>query len=439
MEEYNYRNPIYRLKLNKLFFMYKEYKIHIFFEKLLMLSIFLFIFSIPFNPQISKTIINQMFYFWIFSLQFQYFVIFFKNKLLLILSIFILLIYLSYLWSEPPLFNVNYISMSVKFWFFPTVILTTSMKQKYLKYYISTFLLAMFINELISYAIYFEYIKESILGFTITGNAYDPVPFQTSHMEYSVYISFTIFILLYSLFYRKFDLKSIVYTLFLITMISNLFLSAGRSGQFTFIIVSFVLIAIYFHNKIKLIAGSFFILIFILTLAYNTSDTFKARIYNAENDIKKALFTKNYNTSFGIRISSYILIPEIIKITPPLFGVGFNDTNKVIHNLHMQKFKEFSEFSHQQGHLHNTYITIYAALGIIGITILFYIFYLILTLKLNSHFINYLKYVFIFTIFFAGFTENLFREKEIMLLFSTFLSIIVVQNQFEQKQKEVSL
>ena len=73
-------------------------------------------------------------------------------------------------------------------------------------------------------------------------------------------------------------------------------------------------------------------------------------------------------------------------------------------------------------------------LGIIGVFFLFYIFYLIFKLEINDPYLNYIKYVFLFTIFFAGFTENMFRQQEIMFLFATFLSFLIKES-YLKKQK----
>ena len=134
-------------------------------------------------------------------------------------------------------------------------------------------------------------------------------------------------------------------------------------------------------------------------IAYTTSNTFNDRIDMAKSGINQALNNSDYSSSFGVRFSSYVLLPEIIKIVPPLYGVGMNDTNRVIHDLHMKHFSKFNTFLRQQGHLHNTYITMYVGLGIIGVLFLFYIFYLIFKLEINDQYLNYIKYVFLFTIF----------------------------------------
>ena len=424
--------------MNKYISKYKEHQIDTFFEKVLTVSIFVFIFSLPFNHILSKDILNQMFYFWILSLQFVHIVEFIKtNKIFQLLSLFMFTIWLSYLWSEKPMFYMNYINTSFKFWFLPILILITSMKKEYIKYYITVFIIGMFINEVISYSMYFGYIHDTLLGFKLTGNAYDPVPFQASHMEYSVYISFTVFLLLYALFHQKVNLKSSIYLFFALTMLTNLFLSAGRSGQFTFLVTSLLLILIYFRKKIRFIFISIALLFFTLLIAYNFSTTFHKRINSGVDDIQKVFQIKNYGSSFGARLSSYALLPEILTETPLLYGVGFNDTDKVIHIMHMKYFSKFPTFSHQEGHLHNTYITLYTALGVTGLLLLFYIFYLLLRIEFKDNYFTYLKYVLVFTIFFAGFTENFFREREIMLLFATFVSIFIIQKKAEQDSSKV--
>jgi len=418
--------------------LYKEHKIDLFFTHLLTLSIFLFIFSLPFNHILSKNILNQMFYFWVFSLQFVKIIEYFKtNTIFQLLSLFMLFIWISYLWSDPPLYYMNYINTSFKFWFLPLMILLTSMKKEYLIHYINLFIFAMFINEIVSYGLFFGYFEDTLLGFKLTGSSYDPVPFQPSHMEYSVYISFTIFLLLYALFHQKWNLKSFIYIFFALTMISNLFLSAGRSGQFTFLVTSVLLIFIYLKNSLKYIFISITFLVVTFISAYNLSSTFHTRVDAGVNDISKVFTSKNYGSSFGVRLSSYALLPEIFDTTPLLYGVGFNDTNRVIHKMHMGNFSQFPTFSHQEGHLHNTYITLYSALGLSGLALFLYILYLLLRLYFLNNYFNYLKYIFLFNIFFAGFTENFFREREIMLLFATFVAILLLA--YKQEQINTSL
>ena len=53
-------------------------------------------------------------------------------------------------------------------------------------------------------------------------------------------------------------------------------------------------------------------------------------------------------------------------------------------------------------------------------------------------YINYVRYSFLFILFLGGFTENMFRQKEVMMLGAIFISIIIyvaIRN-YEEKTNE---
>ena len=284
----------------------------------------------------------------------------------------------------------------------------------------------MFINEIISYGIYFEIIKSQIFGFNIVGNKYNPVPFLPSHMEYTLFLSLSIVISIFSFFNTDNKFIKIILLVFTLTMITNLFLTTGRTGQFTLLGTLFILIFIYFRHNYKYIIFSLLTVIFVFSMGFFFSDNVSKRLKEGYSDIVNVIEDKNYNTSFGIRLSSYILIPKIIKNEDfnILYGIGYSKVNSVIQGIQVDEIGVFMK--EQLGHLHNSYITIFAGTGSIGLILLLLIWYYLIVTKIKDNYFNYVRYSFVFIVFLGGFTENMFRQKEVMMLSAIFISIIIV-------------
>ncbi|WP_193210026.1 O-antigen ligase family protein [Aliarcobacter cibarius] len=325
----------------------------------------------------------------------------------------------------------------IKYFLLPILIITTSIKTEYIKYFITAFLGGMFVNELISYGIYFEFIKDNFLGFSIYGNKYNPVPFLTSHIEYTQFLSLSIVMSLFTIFKVKHNILKVVLVIFLITMITNLFLTTGRTGQFTLLMTSLFLLIVYFKNNIKYILYGLITLVFIFVLAFNFSTNTNKRLKQGYTDIENFINKKNYNTSLGIRMTSYLIIPDIIKNENfnLLYGFGYCAVDNIIQEIHIEKFGDEKTFAKTYGHLHNTYISIFAGLGLIGLSLFFIIWYYLFKLKIEDDYLNYIRYTFLLVITFGGFSSELFWQREIMLLSAMFISIIIYVSSKNNKEQ----
>lgn len=392
---------------------------------LLILSIILFTFFVSFDSNINKLILKIMILLWLLSLNFKKIVYFFRyEKLFSIIIIFSLWILITCLIT----LNFEYsFERYLKYFLIPIIIISTSIKKEYIKYIISAFLLGMFINEIVSYGIYFEIIKSQIFGFDIVGNKYNPVPFLPSHMEYTLFLSLSIILSIFSFFNVNNKIIKIILIIFIFTMVTNLFLTTGRTGQFTLLGALIILSIIYFRHNYKYILLSFITIFIIFIMAFFLSNNTNERIKKAYSDIVNVINNKDYNTSLGVRLSSYILIPKIIENEKfnILYGTGYSNLNEVIHQIHIKEFGDDSIFKVQEGHLHNSYITIFAGTGIIGFILFMLIWYKIFKIKIKDIYINYVRYSFLFILFLGGFTENMFRQKEVMMLAAVFISIII--------------
>lgn len=400
-------------------------------ENVLIFCIILLAFFVSFNHGISKIIINNMFYIWLFTLNFKNLkYLIFNSRVFLIFLIFISWVYFTCLVTMNLQMSPENL---FKYFALPMIIIVTSIKTNHIKYILSSFLVGMFINELISYGIYFEIIKSQFLGLNITGNKNNPIPFITSHMEYTLFLSLAIVLSIFTFFKIKNNFIRIILVLFLITMITNLFLTTGRTGQFTLLMASLFLLVIYFRNKIKYICYGLVLIAITFSLAFNFSLNTNSRIKDGFSDIKKAIDENYYDTSLGIRLTSYLIIPNIIKDEKfnMSYGFGYNEVDKVIQKIQIEKIGKFMNV--QLGHLHNTYITTFAGMGIVGLFLLILLFYNIFKVNIEDNYINYIRYSFLLIILFGGFTENMFRQREVMILSAIFISIIIVTS-LEQKK-----
>jgi O-antigen ligase len=392
---------------------------------LLIMFIILFTFFLSFDSNINQLILKIMFPLWLLSLNFKKIVYFFRNEqLFFIIIIFSLWILITCLIT----LNFEYsFERYLKYFLIPVIIISTSIKKENINYIIGAFLLGMFINEIISYGIYFEIIRSQIFGFNIVGNKHNPVPFLPSHMEYTLFLSLSIILSIFSFFNVNKKIIKIILSIFILTMVTNLFLTTGRTGQFTLLGALIILSIIYFRHNYKYILLSFITIFIIFIMAFFLSNNTNERIKKAYSDIVNVINNKDYNTSLGVRLSSYILIPKIIENEKfnILYGTGYSNLNEVIHQIHIKEFGDDSIFKVQEGHLHNSYITIFAGTGIIGFILFMLIWYKIFKIEIKDIYINYVRYSFLFILFLGGFTENMFRQKEVMMLAAVFISIII--------------
>jgi len=288
----------------------------------------------------------------------------FSTKLLIASIIFFSLHVIGLFWTEDLEWGLHIIH---KMWYFLLLypILFTIVKSKYIKHYITAFLLAITLTEIVSYLIWFEIIPPFK-----NGTVANPTPFM-SHISYNPILAFAIYLVLHETFFNK-NLskpKFFLFGLFAMTMTINMFITGGRGGQ----VMYFAMIAIFifqFFNaqKIKSLIAIMIVIPTIFYTAYQTSPLFHDRVDMAINGVI------NYNidkaTSVGLRITFAINSWEVIRENL-LFGVGTGDFPS--------EYKVVSLINTPNQHLtenpHNMYTLIAMQLGFIGIFSMLSIFY----------------------------------------------------------------
>ncbi len=372
---------------------------------------------------------------WLLSLLFKNTVYFFKNnRLFFYVIIFSFWVFITCVFT----FELGYpYEGFLKYFLLPILIISTSLKREYIKYVLGAFIFGMFINEVISYGIYFEIIQSKFLGFKIVGDKTNPIPFMPSHMEYTLFLSLAIIISLFSIFKVEGKLIKTILVFFTITMTINLFLTTGRTGQFTLLGTLLFLTIIYFRHNYKYITSAFLVIVFIFSMAFSFSNNTNSRLKQGYDDIVKVFKDQNYDSSLGIRLSSYVILPKLVddKRFNIFYGFGYSKLDKIIEEIHIEEFGINTSFAHQKGHLHNSYITIFAGTGLIGFILFILILYNIFIIRIEEDYLSYVRYSFLFVFILAGFTENIFRQKEVISLFSIFISICILNNRFLEKNK----
>ena len=166
-----------------------------------------------------------------------------NNKLMLASIAFFSLHVVGLAWTEDLSWGLH---IAHKMWyfllFFP--ILYTIVSRKYITAYISAFLLAMSITEILSYLIWFEV----ILPFK-NATAFNPTPFM-SHVSYNPILAFAIYLVLHKILISKGlgKFQLFLYSFFAISMSINMFITGGRAGQIMYLAMISILIFQFFES-----------------------------------------------------------------------------------------------------------------------------------------------------------------------------------------------
>ena len=208
-------------------------------EKILYYLIFAYAFFIPISRAGIGVFSVLLILIWLFKPTFKEDIKYLKsNKFVIVFVFFILYSFVGSLWSDDILYAMNYVK---KYWYYlPIFVIATTLKREQISYVFSAFLLGMLISEVISYGIFFEWWqwKNCI--------PLNPTPFM-NHIQYSYFLVFAAFVLLYEALSHEEGKKRFIYGLFFITMTSNIFINAGRISYITFIVG----LVLFFFLKVK--------------------------------------------------------------------------------------------------------------------------------------------------------------------------------------------
>lgn len=399
-------------------------KIHLDYNTYLNNLIVFYAFLMPLSRASVVLFSALLLIFWVLEGDFERkYKLLFNNKVIIALLLFILLNIVSVLWSDNTQEAFIYVG---KYWYFlPILVLYTSLKKAYIPKVISAFIFGMFISEMISYGIFFE-----LFHFNDT-TPQNPSPFM-HHIEYSIFLAFTALILLSRIF-NEGDVKyKLLYTFFFITISGNLFLTAGRTGQFAFVLGLFVLALLSFQNKIKAFLISLMLTFIIIGVAFNVSKTFNERVMVGKDNLVNVVKNRDFCTSWGGRVGAWILSKDIIAQSP-LIGVGPVDNMKEFHALIDKKYPEMACMHMSFMHIHNQYLQIFTQLGLLGLIVFLGMFYFIGTLPLQAGEYRNIKYIYLTVLLFAFMSEVLIHRQFSMGLFALIVGVLLAEYRAENE------
>ena len=320
---------------------------------------------------------------------------------------------------------------------FIIIIFITSVKEKYLNSVISAFLLAILISVIVSYLIYFQVIDVSYLQskhlLRESAKSYNPVPFM-NRTEYSVFLSIAAILLLDKLLHAKNRYLQFFILLLFTSVTINLFINGGRTGQISFILAISIYIFFYFKFNIKTIIATLAVLSILLTSAYTFSSTFHTRSHQTLSGLQK-LSEGNFNTNLGLRVASTKVTLDYLTSSPIhfLLGAGAGDSRQLYLDHAKNNFgKNVSEPIKILAHVHNQYLE-YWMDGTILSLILFLLYFFLLTQLPLSASMKPSLYAFTIIIAFACLTDiTLFRYQPAMLYFLVSSYFIVKAKKYNE-------
>ena len=336
----------------------------------------LFAFSLPFKFFLMNGLAVIIFALWIFegNLRTKWHRLK-QMPIFWLLSLFSLITLLSITWSQTLYggYTNGSGTNAVSFWFakfgykFLIIpVLLTVVDTKLLRQIISAFLTAMFISEIISYGIFFH------LWSLPKASPEDPTPFL-HHTYYSIFLVFTIFILLVRFAHEERRSLKLFYLVFALSATANLFLNGGRTGQLAFIFTTLYFVLHHYRFSYKSIFATLLALGLLYLVAYRVSPIFQQRMHYTKESFEKLLHGE-MQTSFGQRVAVWLAAFEVIK-AHPLEGAGIGASKTAIQKMQQKHFPNRAYMMHLR-HLHNQFLQAWVDSGIIAFLLLLWLFYL---------------------------------------------------------------
>ena len=304
-----------------------------------------------------------------------------NNKLILASLVFFSFHVVGLLWTEDLAWGFHIVH---KMWYFLLLlpVLFTIVKRDYINFYVSAFLLAIAFTEIFSYLVWFE-IVEPFKNATVE----NPTPFM-NHVSYNPILAFAIYLVLHKISFNK-KLSNLLfsfYSFFAISMTINMFITGGRAGQVTFLVILSILIfQVLDKQRLKSLIAILIVIPAIFITAYQTSNLFHDRVDMAINEILTFSDTNGYDpitfshTSIGARINFAINSWQVIKKNP-IIGIGtgdFPNEYKKINQINSPKLPNTTN-------PHNMYVLVLMQLGFLGLASMLTIFYFQVKLSFNS-------------------------------------------------------
>ncbi len=335
----------------------------------------LFFATLPNSVAINNIVFFLIIFYWILFENKKEIIKLIKiNPFVFFIYLFVGILFISLLWTSNIKWGIHILSKELILLSIP--IFMNLIRKKDENILIKTYIIAMTASEIISYSV-----KLQIIHPVFNATVYDPTPFM-SHISYTPFLAFTIYLLIYFLFTSKETFLIKTLSIFFITTMSiNLFITGGRAGQIAFFILLILAVFQFLKFNLKSLLIVFFVIPAIFITAYTTSKIFHNRVNLAINNITH--FQKHKNSSVGLRIQFAKNTLQMIKENP-ILGVGIGDFPKEYKKIN----KKYSPNLRTTVQPHDMYIFVWAQSGIFAFFsfIMIFVIQLIAALKIKDEY-----------------------------------------------------
>ncbi|MCD6432588.1 MAG: O-antigen ligase family protein, partial [Sulfurimonas sp.] len=346
-----------------------------------------------------------------------------KNKIVQAFLYFFIAYLVGMLWSENLSEGFLWVK-SVKYGLY-LIVFYSIIDGRYIDKVIGAFILGMLVSELVSYGMLFGIMPWNLsiggINFYEAYTINDPSPFL-HHIHYGVALVLVVMMLSQKVIYSKQNIvMKFFMAIFIVTATLNIFVTGGRTGYMTFLLLlSFLSISYLKKYAIELVLA----IMLVFSVAYSISPLFKDKVTQTQESIS-GLFSKEpeFDTSLGIRAGIYYYAFEIVKENP-IIGVGSGDSMDEIKKITPQKWNGI----HSQPHEHNQFLSVLVKLGIVGLSIFFNIYYQIFRYKQDEKDLRFIMIITTLTIAFGILTTQ-FNLRFFLPLWVAMLAVSMISRE----------
>ena len=328
---------------------------------------------------------------------------------------------LTLLWSDGSIDEGLY--PFKRLWYYIVLFaFVTSLKKEFIPHMITAFISAMFISEVLSFGMFFEF-------WTMKhGTSFDPTPFM-NHLEYSYYLcASSALLLLKFLLEKNSNLAKTMYGLLIISTTINLFIIDGRAGQIAFLLVVLALVVFNMKNKVKGIFIASVLLLSIVFSATALSPSFNDRMTRGVSELKSFIDDGTYSGSWGARLEFWDVGLTAVK-QEPILGIGIGD---IASNLREGKKTSDTIHNTPTGGYHSDFLETIVAGGLVGAILFISIFVFLWKAKVRDPLVNNMRIIVTVLFVFGLIADNFLRAQFTIVLFTFFVGIVFAQQRHEK-------
>lgn len=377
-------------------------------------------FSIAFGSDYGRPILPVMFLTWLFVVKKSDLSYVFQQKVVVVFMAFIAMHLLSLLWSDHAVNGAQAISRMIRYIFLPMIIYASVVKESSVKYIVSAFILGMFVNEIISYLIYFDLYETQFSKIHRW-----PVGF-INHIPYSVLVAFTAILILFQAKHMDNGFMRAIYVAFFMTMTANLVISSGRTGYAAYFGSLIILLFSYYTLTIKNLLQVLIFPIAVFGLAYSLDAGVQARVKASVDAVGKINAAEDYDTSAGVRIAMYSVAQNILNQPENnmIYGAGTGGIKGSLRES-IERTGILGNSYKNLDHLHNSHLTAYVRTGVVGLFLLLLFYYFFWRIPVRSKEALFIKQLLLLIVVISMFGDVILSIKETMLFFGIFAGLVI--------------